>query len=145
MYTQNSSGQSVIGNLSNLLDAIRDGHRVRVQISALDAITAEADAIRDDHADALLLHVVIDHGTKTPTNISMASEGQTHRAWFMVSTTGGILIRRINMASTPSTQHINTVIDCEVNWFINTRPWGRVCATNTSTSQPPLTPSTRPS
>ena len=126
MYTQNSSGQSVFGNLSNLLDAIRDGHRVRVQISALDAIMAEADPIRvrDDHANALLLHVVTDDGTKTPTNISMASEGQTHRAWFMVSTTGDILIRRINMASTPSTQHINTVIDCEVNWFINTRPWG---------------------
>ena len=113
MYTQNSSGQSVFGNLSNLLDAIRDGHRVRVQISALDAITAEADPIRvrDDHANALRLHVVTDDGTKTPTNISMASEGQTHRAWFMVSTTGDILIRRINMASTPSTQHINTVID----------------------------------
>ena len=134
VYTQNSSGQSVIGNLSNLLDAIRDGHRVRVQISALDAITAEADAIRvrDDHANALLLHVVTDDGTKTPTNISMASEGQTHRAWFMVSTTGDVLVRRVNMASTPPTQHVDTVIDSEVNWFIDTRPWERVYATNTS-------------
>ena len=74
--THTCSGQSVIGSLSDLIDVIRDGHRVLVQISTLDAITAEADAMqmRDDHTSALLLHVMTDDGTLTPTNVSAHTE-----------------------------------------------------------------------
>ena len=134
VYAQDSSGQPLSGNRTDLLDAIRLGHRVRVQVSALDGITAEADVVRvrDNEATALLLRLVTDDGTKTPNGVNMSASDQTHRAWFMISTTGDVQIRRVNAASAPPAQHLDDVIESVVRWFIDTRPWRRLLSAKAS-------------
>lgn len=114
VLTHDKNGVAKFGSRVDLVTAIKNGARVRVQISSYR--TAEADnlSIRNGHVTAQILKRLSE---KNLTRIA----DDTSWLWQMVSTTGKVVSTQYKVGEH---KHVSTIPSYhEIRWFIDTKPW----------------------
>ncbi len=114
VFAHDKNGVAKSGSRADLVSAIRNGARVRVQIPSYR--TAEADnlSIRNGHVTAQLLQGITE---KSLTRIA----DDTSWYWQMISTTGKV---KSTLYKVGEHKHVSTTSSYqEIRWFIDTKPW----------------------
>ena len=114
VFAHDKHGVAKSGSRANLVRAIKNGARVRVQTPSYR--TAEADnlSIRNGHVTAQLLKRLSE---KSLTRIA----NDTSWYWQMISTTGKVMSTLYKVGEH---QHVSTTSSYqEIRWYIDTKPW----------------------
>ena len=114
VFAHDKRGVAKSGSRADLVTAIRNGARVRVQIPSYR--TAEADnlSIRNGHVTAQLLKRLSER------NLTRIAD-DTSWYWQMISTTGKVMTTLYKVGEH---QHVSTTSSYqEIRWFIDTKPW----------------------
>ena len=114
VFAHDKRGVAKSGSRADLVSAIKNGARVRVQIPSYR--TAEADnlSIRNGHVTAQLLKRL------TEKNLTRIAD-DTSWFWQMISTTGKVASTLYKVGEH---KHVSTTSSYEeIRWFIDTKPW----------------------
>lgn len=124
VYSHDSSGSQVSGSLAELVQAIEDGHRVKVMF---ENMFMEVDNCRviEGHVSAQLVSRV------SKSDIS-SIEANTSWAFVILNTKGTVKTYTllVSDSSTPAPGFSNVTL--AITWYVDTRTWVQLMATDAS-------------
>lgn len=123
IYTNDMNGLDVFGNIADLIDAIRRGHRVRVRF---DDISLEVSNLRvkDKFVAAQLLNEMTTVGEPGSPRVI---EAETRQRISIVHTNGKINSYEYLVGS--PVRKVKPPVRKSIEWMIDTRPWKVVLKT----------------
>ena len=124
VYQHDAAGNQTCGSLSNLLDAVNGGHRIKV-VYKRSSFEADEVRTRGGHVCA----TVINDLSKSRVDSFQSS---VHWVWKQICTTGVVQTARYKVGSKT---HVGTATESEsIAWYADIREWKKVLTTAESGS-----------
>ncbi|GFO34621.1 disintegrin and metalloproteinase domain-containing protein 10 [Plakobranchus ocellatus] len=122
VFSHSDKGVNLKGNIDDLVTAIDQGHRVRVQVGT-KVMEARALRVAASYVQAQLSDQIGQKGGVGEDKLDLADEA--FWIWTFVDTNGGVYQEHFfygnNSEAAPA-----SVTSSAVDWFVDARPWNRV-------------------